>query len=464
MLKNIKKATKKNWRLSLIALVPLGVFLNFLLIVGVIWGIASLYQYFNNPSEDLIFPIEETTEPAVESVIEEELSEEENEQETKEVLDYKSPIEAKDLPTREYIPNTLNLYDLIYEFEGEIYISNLYGTNQAKITDTDGEIIRYLVSPTGDKMVYTISEKDSYSSYPDAPSTFTTTMFLLDLITGINREIASPIYLDLDHYDEKASIEFYAEWGRYNLSPLSFNESGTELLYSRDGIHSYNISNRKTKKIYSSNYGYESGMWNGNYLLLYSVPYEGLAGTVFQFSNDKLQRINSDNANFYSHAGGEVAEGFIEKNKLLVTNHYQKEDRVEVYDLENDTSQPIYIPPSEYTIGWVYLLNGEIYSLNQDTMSGRNLMGLFKIKHGSMEVFSDLLEIPEEYFISEITLDKTSSQLIMLGSEPNKGNDDTLISIISYNLKTKEIDVIYKAYTETYLNHANFIPFVYWIT
>ena len=159
--------------------------------------------------------------------------------------------------------------DLAYINEGEIYLMDYKGLNNEKITNTNGLVTNFFISPDNRKIIFTIGEKidmsEEYLKYYEELKSqnrsqitlknhvYNTALFEIDLNTKKIVEILGK--LDSEQYMADMLQGAVEETNQFytGINLLGYDRTGKYIVYARDNIIRYNhLTKNFTKSDYAT--------------------------------------------------------------------------------------------------------------------------------------------------------------------------------------------------------------------
>ncbi len=161
-----------------------------------------------------------------------------------------------------------------YLNNGEIYIGSYPKNDSKKITDTDGRVTDFFISPNNNKIVFTTGEQitisDEYEQYFNQLTqqsgkgnlfparTYNTELFELDLQTGKTVELLSK--LNTEHYMADLllkSVEGRTIGAYADIALMGYDNTGKYIIYSRDDDIAYDATIQNFTKSEGATYIYD---------------------------------------------------------------------------------------------------------------------------------------------------------------------------------------------------------------
>ncbi len=161
-----------------------------------------------------------------------------------------------------------------YLNNGEIYIGSYPKNDSKKITDTDGRVTDFFISPNNNKIVFTTGEQitisDEYEQYFNqltqqsgkgnlfSARTYNTELFELDLQTGKTVELLSK--LNTEHYMADLllkSVEGRTIGAYAGIALMCYDNTGKYIIYSRDDDIAYDATIQNFTKSEGATYIYD---------------------------------------------------------------------------------------------------------------------------------------------------------------------------------------------------------------
>ncbi len=297
-------------------------------------------------------------------------------------------------------------YEVIYLDGGEVYLSNLEGTDRVAITSTGGKVQKYILSPDGSKLVYTIAEPDliepvaadlearlraeqaaqgnpmSYLS--PLTRNLPTRAYLVDLNVGAEPQLLID-YLEPNIESLTMLNMVPSAWTNHGIDLQGFDSTGNRIAYVRGELYALELSTSQVYRVASPTevehcYTLSMSGWQDDVMVLNRGCREWGQSLIMQETANGIFTPLATPQDFGgSYAGsGETLMG-ITADKHLVMDVYEvgNTDTIVYYDMGLNQLKS-YVNAYDFAIH-PKLVNGVVYALGANYFDTMNLGKIFEL-------------------------------------------------------------------------------------